>query len=328
MRFHLHRIYTTRTVLSSRDPVDAVLRAGGRRRMLRRTVYAAASTAAVLVAVVIGGQVVAGPGPADTPEITSPFGPALAIVSVCELPPNCQPVDPGILGRVTDTIDGSGVAEVINVRDGQDVAADFPADGQPEGFAATLPSLVVFRIDDTADPMPLFRALLGVPGTGEIAIGTASIAPSAGPEDGDDSTPEVEYAQLDVPVAGHSETVQIASYRDQHGRLCLRDPAGTTCNWTRVAPGVLSGGVGPYTDARLERHCGHWLAGFDVDRITIELADGTPLATVSIAARSDLAYPRLHAACWIGPADPVTMIAYNHEGLEIERRITDPASSP
>lgn len=308
--------------------IETVLRAGTRRRMVRRSVYAAASIVAVLTGILIGGRLVAGPEPADKPQITSPFGPALATVAVCEQPPTCQPVDREILARVIDTINGSGVAEVINVRDGHDVATDFLADAMPEGFAETMPSLVVFRINPTPDPMPLFRSLTGLPGTIEIAIGTADIAPSAGPGDEDNSPPAVEYAQLDVPVEGRAETVRITTYRDQNGLLCLRDPDGTTCGWTRIAPGVLSGGVGPYTEAPRQRHCGHWLAGFDVDRITIQLGDGTSLDTTSITARADLAYPRLHAACWVGPATPVTMIAYNHEGQQIQQSTYDPAATP
>jgi hypothetical protein len=55
---------------------------------------------------------------------------------------------------------------------------------------------------------------------------------------------------------------------------------------------AYSGGVGPWTEADVERHCAENLTGYDVADVVIERSDGTTVPIVSVPARTDLAFPR------------------------------------
>lgn len=314
--------------------LDSVIRAGRRRRRVRQGGYAMTAVLAVVVAMGVGiAQQDSRPGPVTPPEITQPFGPALATLSVCDPTTDCQPVSPELIDQVTSIITSSGIAEVVEIRDGEDVAAAFDLgdDGAPPaGFAQTVASQVVFRIEETPDPLPLFRDLVDLPFTRWLQLGTETVAPAAGPELPDDESPQLErvvYRRLDALVAGRSETVTFTSYRDEQGRLCLDEGnSASGCSWTPIGTGFLASGAGPYTQAESERHCGHWMVGYDVAHVEVQLQDGTTVPTVAGPARDDLSYPRLVVGCWVGPKERVTAIAYDAAGNEVDRHETDPTA--
>lgn len=313
--------------------LDVVLRTGDHRRRRRLGSYAAAASLLLVVAVGIGTSLRPGPGPVTPPEITQPFGPILAGVSVCGAESRCQPVSPQVIEDVTDVIEASGIATVVDVRDAKEVASRFPSDDEtphPDEVVQTMSSEVIFRIEETTDPTPLFRDLIALPWVDLVRLGTATVAPLTGfdfGEPGEEPAPKVdpvEYHTLEVPVAGRDETVAYTTYRNDQGQLCIEDPNGHGCSWTSYGPGLLSSSAGPWTEAEVERHCVDLLAGYDVARVEVTLGDGTPVPTVSIPARPDLASPRLVAGCWVGPKETVTTVAYSADGTEIDRNEVDP----
>lgn len=320
-------------------PADlaAVLRAGDRRRHRRRGGYAVTAAVAVIMVAGLGWSFRPDGAPVVSSEITQPFETVLGAAPVCTSGGDCQPVAPELIEQTVRVIDASGIAEVVEIQDAEEVAAGFPTDDgspPPDEFVQSLASRVVFRVSETSDPTPLFRDLVALPFIDSVQLGTAEAAPNmwvgAGAP-GEQPTPKVErveYRILDVPVAGSDETVTYSTYRNNQGQLCVRNPEGHGCGWTQFGQGLLSGGIGPWTEADVERHCAENLTGYDVADVVIERSDGTTVRTVSVPARTDLAFPRLYVGCWIGPQEDITVIAYDASGEEVDRTETAEADPP
>ncbi len=79
------------------------------------------------------------------------------------------------------------------------------------------------------------------------------------------------------------------------------------------------------TGADVERRCADGLVGHDVADVVIERSDGTTVPTVSVPARTDLAFPRLYVGCWHGPQEDITVVAYDDNGEEVDRTATTEA---
>ena len=313
-----------------------VLRAGDRRRHRRHGGYAMTAVVAVLMVAGLGWAVRPEAAPVISPGINEPFETVLAAVPVCGSTGDCQPVAPELIEQTVHVIDASGIAEVVEVRDAEEVASGSPTDdgsSPPAQFVQSLASQVIIRVSETSDPTPLFRDLVELPFVDSVHLGTAEVAPSmwVGGAQGEAPPPKVErveYRTVEVPVAGSDQTVTYSTYRNDQGQLCIGNPRGYSCGWTQYGQGLLSGGVGPWTGADVERHCADGLTGYDVADVVIERSDGTTVPTVSAPARTDLPFPRVYAGCWHGPSEDITVVAYDADGHEVDRTSTTDADLP
>ncbi len=226
------------------SPTDlaAVLRAGDRRRHRRRGGYALTAAVTMIMVAGLGWTLRPSTAPVVSPEITQPFETVLAAAPICTSPGDCQPVAPGLIEQTVRVIENSGIAEVVEVRDAEEVADGFPTDDgspPPDEFVQSLASRVIFRVSEASDPTPLFRDLVALPFIDSVHLGTAEVAPNmwvGGSGRGEQPTPKVErveYRTLDVPVAGGDETVTYSTYRNDQGQLCVQGPEGHGCGWTR-----------------------------------------------------------------------------------------------
>lgn len=242
------------------------------------------------------------------------------------------------MSSVTDLLSDSHVAEVIEIRDPEQVAAathdpdanDANSPPSDSDVQAT-PTEVIFRIAETHDPRPLFRNLAEFAGTDSIVLGTATEPPTPGtqlPPNDAISAPQAtptQYASLDAPVIGTDQTVTFTVSRNDIGNLCVATEESPMCLWTPIGSGILWSFGWPATIDDTPVRCVDHLVGYDVASVTIELADGTTLPTATVNARPDLPWLRLVAGCWTGPEQSFTTIAHGPDGNQIDQQKIDVA---